>query len=148
VNPVHAGGKILPYRDTAPPVVGALIVRSPPTRPWRPTLSLAQPDTSHAIRPNHLHGLVELRAQIGDPQSYLGFLARNPTWPTQFHPYRVSVEIRAEPTGQIVLRRVKLPPAVLGHAKRARRPLLRPVAVVRSEERNLRHNGLRCAFGA
>lgn len=106
VNPLHAGSRIAPYTDTAPPRVGALRFVTPPAHPWQPTTSLAQPDTSQPLRSDALHGLVELRAQIGDPQSYLGFLAQNPAWPTQFHPYRLSVEIRNAQTGAMVLRRV------------------------------------------
>ena len=106
VNPLHAGSRIAPYTDTTPPVVGALRFVTPPAHPWQPATNLAQPDSSRPLPANGLHGLVELRARIGDPQSYLGFLARNPAWPTQFHPYRLSVEIRDARTGAIVLRRV------------------------------------------
>ena len=47
-----------------------------------------------------------MRANIGDPQSFLGFLSRDPAWPTVFTPYQVSVQIRARPAGRIVLSRV------------------------------------------
>jgi hypothetical protein len=106
VNPLHAGSRIVPYRDTAPPVISALRFVTPPAHPWQPTTNLDQPDSSRPLQLADLHGLVELRARIGDPQSYLGFLARNPAWPTQFHPYRVAVEIRDERKSKIVLRRI------------------------------------------
>ena len=78
VNPLHNGGRLAPYTDTAPPVVHVLSFHTPPARAWMPTKSLAQPDTSTVLQPSALHGLVELRAGIDDPQSFLGFLARNP----------------------------------------------------------------------
>ena len=104
VNPLHRGGRIAPYVDTAAPVVNALVFVTPPRRPWLPTTSLAQPDTSTPLSPRRLHGLVELRANIGDPQSFLGFLADKPAWPTVFTPYRVSVTIRARHTGKTVMK--------------------------------------------
>ena len=105
VNPLHRGGRIAPYVDTAAPVVSTLVFVTPPARPWLPTKTLAQPDTSTLLAPSRLHGLVELRANIGDPQSFLGFLADKRAWPTVFTPYRVSVTIRAIPTGKVVMRR-------------------------------------------
>jgi hypothetical protein len=106
VNPLHRGGRIAPYADTAPPVVGPLRFVTPPARPWQPSFNLAHPDTSRRLRPGALHGRVELRVPIGDPQSFTGFLAGNRAWPTMFHPYRVTVEIRALRTGRVVMRRV------------------------------------------
>lgn len=106
VNPLHKGGRLGPYADTAPPVVNGLLFVTPPARPWLPTTSLAQPDTSTPLSASDLHGLVELRANIGDPQSFLGFLTRNPTWPTDFAPYRVTVQIRNSRTGRTVMNRI------------------------------------------
>ena len=105
VNPLHRGGKIAPYTDTVPPVVAGLAFFGPPLLPWLPTKSLAAPDSSARLRPAALHGSVEIRARIGDPQSFLGFLARNPAWPTDFTPYRVAVRI-ASARGRTVLDRV------------------------------------------
>ena len=105
VNPLHRGGRIAPYVDTALPVVNALVFVTPPARPWLPTTTLAQPDSSTPLARGRLHGLVELRANIGDPQSFLGFLANKRAWPTVFTPYRLSVTIRAIPTGKVVMRR-------------------------------------------
>lgn len=65
-----------------------------------------QPDTAIGLSATSLHGLVELRAQIDDPQSFLGFLARNPAWPSRFTPYRVSVEIRSLRTARPIMSRV------------------------------------------
>jgi hypothetical protein len=106
VNPLHKGGALVPYADSAPPVVSKLQLVSPPARPWQPVKSLGQPDTAARLDPNRLHGLVELRAQIADPQSFSGFLAQNAAWPTEWTPFAVAVEIRNARTGKIVLRRV------------------------------------------
>ena len=105
VNPLHRGGRIAPYGDTAAPVVSALVFVTRPARPWQPTKSLAQQDTATRLPAGRLHGLVELRANIGDPQSFLGFLADKRAWPTVFTPYRVSVTIRARSSGKTIMRR-------------------------------------------
>jgi hypothetical protein len=105
VNPLHRGSPLSPYADTAAPVVNALVFVTPPKQPWLPTVTLAQPDTSTVLPADRLHGLVELRANIADPQSFAGFLARNPAWPTPFTPFRVVVEIQASQTGRPVMSR-------------------------------------------
>ncbi len=105
VNPLHKGGRLVPYVDTAAPVVGAVVFHSPPATAWTPAKTLAQADTSKTLEPTALHGLVELRANIADPQSFLGFLAGNPAWPTEFSPYRVTVEIRSRASGATIMRR-------------------------------------------
>ena len=105
VNPLHRGGKLVPYADTRAPVVSELRFYTPPTSPWNPTVDLRQPDSSSQLPPRRLHGLVEVRARAGDPQSFAGFLAANPSWVTLDHPYSLSIEIRAARTGRIVLRR-------------------------------------------
>jgi hypothetical protein len=105
VNPLHRGSRLAPYIDTAAPTVNALTFNTPPRTPWLPTSSLVQADSSTRLAPGNLHGLVDVRANIGDPQSFLGFLARNPAWPTVFTPYRVSVQIQDALTGRVVLSR-------------------------------------------
>jgi hypothetical protein len=105
VDPLHAGSPLSPYVDTAAPVVNALVFVTPPKKPWLPTVSLGSPDTSTVLSADRLRGLVELRAKIADPQSYLGFLATNPAWPTSFTPFQVAVQIRNSGTGRVVLSR-------------------------------------------
>lgn len=105
VDPLHRGSRLAPYVDTASPTVNALTFNTPPRTPWLPTSSLVQADSSTRLAPGDLHGLVEVRANIGDPQSFLGFLTGNPAWPTVFAPYRVSVRIQDARTGRIVLSR-------------------------------------------
>lgn len=105
VNPLHRGGRLVPYADTAAPVVGALGFHTPPRAEWLPAKTLAQQDTSKVLEPTALHGLVELRANVADPQSFLGFLAGDPAWPTEFTPYRLTVTITSLATGKPILRR-------------------------------------------
>lgn len=106
VNPLHRGGKLAPYTDTAPPVVAALRFFGPVRTPWRPTTSLRAPDTAPPLRAEALHGRVEIRARIGDPQSFLGFLAQNPAWPSDVAPYRVALRIERS-NGTTVLARTE-----------------------------------------
>jgi hypothetical protein len=105
VNPIHRGGPLVPYTDTLPPIVSGLRFVTPPAVPWRPAISLREPDTASSLTAGALHGLVELRANIGDPQSFLGFLRRNKAWPSQFSPYWVGVRITTA-SGRIMLDRV------------------------------------------
>ena len=84
----------------------AFVFVTPPARPWLPTVSLAGADTSTALPANRLHGPVEVRANIADVESFLGFLADNPAWPTAFTPYRVTVMIRNAKTGTTIMNRI------------------------------------------
>lgn len=106
VSALHRGGLIAPYVDTQPPVVTALRFFSPPTAPWRPRLDLIAPDSARPLAPVRLRGRVELRARIGDGQSYWGFIEREPSWKTMHHPYRVAVRVTDARTGAVVLHRV------------------------------------------
>jgi hypothetical protein len=49
---------------------------------------------------------VELRALIGDPQSFRGFLGQIPSAPAELHPYRVAVSVVEANGGNVVLRRI------------------------------------------
>lgn len=105
VNPLRAGGKFAPYTDKEPPIVSGLRFFSPPREPWVPDSSLRGLDSAAMLAPSHLHGLVDLRAQIEDAQSFWGFLARNPGYETPHHPYRIGVQISAR-SGKVVLQRI------------------------------------------
>ncbi len=106
VNPLHRGSKLAPYTDTIAPVINAMMFVTPPRVPWHPTVTLASPDTSTVLPAGRLHGLVELRANINDPESFLGFLADNVAWPTAFTPYRVTVTIRSAHNGALIMSRI------------------------------------------
>ena len=102
VNPLHAGGKLVPYVDRAAPVVEALRFFSPPTRPWHPLYSLREADTARLLDPGQLSGRVEIRAEIYDRQSFWGWLARHPAWKTPQHPYRVAFAILSDRSGAVI----------------------------------------------
>lgn len=104
VNPIHPGSAFAPYTDTAPPQVTGLHFTTAPRVPWRPVKSLRELDTSTRVPANALRGSVELRANVGDPQSFLGFLRDNPAWPSAWSPAWLSVEIRSA-AGKVVLSR-------------------------------------------
>jgi hypothetical protein len=106
VNPLHAGGKLLPYVDRTPPVIHALRFFTPPLRPWHPRIDLAQPDSAQRLSATDLYGRVELRAEIEDLQSFGGWLESHERWQTRLHPYRVAVSIRSLATHTLVLDRV------------------------------------------
>jgi hypothetical protein len=105
VNPLHYGSKLTPYTDIIAPTVNALLFVTQPATPWHPTVNLAAPDSSVVLPADHLRGLVELRANISDQESFLGFLADNPAWPTPFTPYRVTVTVRNARSGQVIINR-------------------------------------------
>ncbi len=105
VDPLHSGGALVPYADTSAPVVSQILFFSPPSHPWLPVKSLKEPDSATQLPATQLHGLVELRVLASDPQSFIGFLARNPAWPTVWTPHKLKVEIRDQRSGRIVLRR-------------------------------------------
>ena len=105
VNPLHRSGGVRPYTDTAPPIVSRLRFVTPSATPWQPTSSLSEADSAIPLPASGLHGRVELRARVDDPQSFLGFLAHNPTWPTLWSPYALRVVIRDMRTGRIVMQR-------------------------------------------
>jgi hypothetical protein len=104
VNPIHRGGPFTPYTDTLPPRVDGLKFVTPSSKPWRPVKSLRELDSSTPVPADAVHGRVELRARIGDPQSFLGFLKDNPAWPSAWSPQWVSVAIVAS-SGRVVLTR-------------------------------------------
>jgi hypothetical protein len=95
INPLHAGGKLGPYEDTLPPLLGTLRFRTPELTPWAPE-TLQERDTSEMIGKDRLSGKVELRVPVFDQQSTLGFLTEQPASTASFFtPYRVAVSVRS-----------------------------------------------------
>jgi hypothetical protein len=106
VNPLHAGGKLLPYVDTEPPVIQALRFFTPPLTPRHPRIDLMHPDSARPLAASDLYGRVELRAEIEDLQSFGGWLQWHRRLETRLHPYRVAVSIRSLATHALVLNRI------------------------------------------
>lgn len=102
VNPLHRGGKLEPYSNDAPPVVEAVRFFTPPRTPW---LHWNDLDTATQLAPQRLHGQVEVRANVEDAETFLGFLHLDRRLPAPDPPYRLGIEIR-DAQGNVVLRRV------------------------------------------
>ena len=70
VNPLHAGGKLRPYADTATPVIRAVYAYGPPAAWWSPPDSreLVAGDGALTLALDNLRGAVDLRAWIDDSQ--------------------------------------------------------------------------------
>jgi hypothetical protein len=78
VNPLHRRGKLKPYRDSAAPVVHEMgFFRS-----------------GTALPPDHLGGVIDVRARISDPQSFRGWMVDSlePLY-ADHHPYSVTLRI-------------------------------------------------------
>jgi hypothetical protein len=107
VNPLHAGGKLVPVVDSAAPQIRAVYAYGPPSKTWRPlgTVDLPNPDGATELGLGNLHGAVDLRAWINDAQGFLGVLEKQPDLAVTTAPYRVWVQIRQSKTHAIVWQR-------------------------------------------
>lgn len=107
VNPLHAGGKLLPLVDSAAPQIRAVYAYGPPSKTWHPQdpVDLPNPDGATELGLGDLHGAVDLRAWINDSQGFLGVFARQPSLAITSAPYRVWVQIRQSATHVIVWQR-------------------------------------------
>jgi hypothetical protein len=104
VNPIHAGGKLEPYTDTLPPVIHAIQFRTPAFAGWQITNNTRwAPNAGKQLSVRNLHGFVDVRALIGDPQSFLDFFADLPQLATELHPYKVEIKLTRLPDGKTVL---------------------------------------------
>jgi hypothetical protein len=94
VNPLHTGMKLAPYSDTLPPVIHAISFYTPAFAGWQITNNTRwQPDAGRRLVPTHLRGFVDVRAWIGDPQSFRGFFDSLPELYADLHPYRVAIRL-------------------------------------------------------
>lgn len=108
VNPLRRGAKLHPYVDTAPPVIHDLRFHRPATPRWRrrehTTVALL-PQAGARLRADRLSGVVDVRARISDPQSFIGWFRQLPHLAAPHHPFRVGVVVVSLATGRAVLRR-------------------------------------------
>ena len=108
VNPLHPGGKIHPHLDTAPPEIREIRFHRPAFPEWgrRPTTSVVRyPPAGRRLRRDALSGSVDVRARIGDPQSFVGWFADLPYLAAPHHPFRLAVTIVDAASGRMVRRR-------------------------------------------
>jgi hypothetical protein len=102
VNPLHPGGKLLPYRDTSTPSIYSLRFFTPGSMAWT---WLGRTDSATPLRSGALHGRVELRVRVEDRTSFTGIRASNGACTiTHGPPYRLEVQI-ADALGRVVLSR-------------------------------------------
>ena len=116
VDPLHEGGKLAPYADTSPPAIRSIRFFGPAATSWQlDGAVLVAPRRGVALPPTALRGLVDVRAEIDDPQSFRGwFVGSRARLYAPHHPYRVRIELRREGRGPLVERDVFRGDRVLG----------------------------------
>jgi hypothetical protein len=108
INPLRRGGKLQPYVDRTPPIVHDVRFHRPATPRWgrRGRITVARlPPAGDRLRADRLSGIVDVRARISDPQSFIGWFRQVPQLAAPHHPFRVGVVIVSLATGRAVLRR-------------------------------------------
>jgi hypothetical protein len=106
VNPLHDGGKLAPFADTAAPLIRALRFSTPALPTWiLENGAISSPNAGTELSAANLRGLVDVRALIGDPQSFVGWFASLPALYADHHPQRVRLEIERAADGALVLAR-------------------------------------------
>jgi hypothetical protein len=103
VNPLRPGGKLVPYVDTAKPVVEELRFYTPATPAWarRPANVARYPQAGRRLNKRRLAGTVDVRARISDPQSFLGWFKDKPWLAAPHHPYRIAVRVARHGSGRV-----------------------------------------------
>lgn len=108
VNPLRPGGKLQPYVDTAPPDIHEIRFYTPANPKWarRPTTSAARlPAAGRRLPREALHGRVDVRVRVGDPQSFSGWFDDLPHLAAPHHPFRLAVTIVDLASDRMVRRR-------------------------------------------
>lgn len=144
VNPLRPGGKLDPYVDTAAPVIREIRFYTPANPAWerRPTTSVARlPPAGQRLPKDALHGPVDVRVRVSDPQSFIGWFSELPHLAAPHHPFRLAVTIVDVLSGHTVRRR---------EAFRAEQLLDQPAAqhFAPGTEQNLPANGCMRRHGA
>jgi hypothetical protein len=107
VNPLHAGGKLIPDGRNLPPrLLDVWLVRPSPAR-WCPAGSLSDPDGATTLDPHSpLRGLVEIRAAAESPQAATGFIRDEPYQQVPISPYALGVTVQNTESGRVALAHV------------------------------------------
>jgi hypothetical protein len=108
VNALRPGGKVRPYVDDAPPDLREIRYYAPATPSWkrRPNTTVALlPQAGTRLDKRRLAGKVDVRVQLSDPQSFIGFFADLPWLAAPHHPFRLAVTVTRVADGRVVLDR-------------------------------------------
>lgn len=95
IDPLHPGGKLAPFVDTARPAIRSIRFFEPaPTTLQEDGAVVVAPARGVELPATALHGLVDVRAEIDDPQSFRGWFAgpRAGLY-APHHPYRVRLTL-------------------------------------------------------
>jgi hypothetical protein len=104
VNPLHPGMKLAPYSDTLPPLIHAIRFYTPAFAGWQITNNTRwAPDAGRRLPPTNLHGFIDVRAWIGDPQSFRGFFDQLPELYADLQPDRVAIRLTRLSDQKVVL---------------------------------------------
>jgi hypothetical protein len=107
LNPLRPAGKLKPYVDTAPPIIHEVRFYTPAEPRWgRRITGVAQlPQAGRRLDKTRLAGIVDIRARVSDPQSFLGWFRSVPLLAAPHHPYRFALLLVDRRNDRIVLRR-------------------------------------------
>lgn len=96
VDPLHPGGKLAPFVDTAKPAIRSIRFFAPAATAWQlDGAVLVAPAAGARLGPSSLRGLVDVRAEIDDPQSFRGWhTGEHARLRSPHHPYRVRIALR------------------------------------------------------
>ncbi len=104
VNALRPGGKLSPYVDSAPPVIDEIRYYAPATPRWgrRPTNVARLPQAGRRLDKRRLAGVVDVRARVRDPQSFIGWFSELPWLAAPHHPFRLRITVTQVTTGRVV----------------------------------------------
>lgn len=107
LNPLRPGGKLKPFVDTAAPVIHEVRFHRAAEPAWgRRVTNVAQlPHAGLRLDKSRLSGVVDVRARVNDPQSFLGWFREVEALKAPHHPYRLGVIVVARASERVVLRR-------------------------------------------
>ncbi len=106
VNPLSRDGKLAPYVDTAPPVIHDIAFFTPASPAWRKPQGVAFfPRSGARLDPTLLTGVVDVRARIEDPQTFVGWFRDYPVLETSHHPTRVHLSVVRASDGKSIVDR-------------------------------------------
>jgi hypothetical protein len=107
VNPLRPAGKLKPFVDRAAPVIHDVRFFTPSEPRWarRAGNAARLPQAGRRLDRTKLAGLVDVRARVSDPQSFIGWFDERPALAAPHHPYRLGLLLVRRDSGRVVLRR-------------------------------------------